>query len=189
MPLGDNALVNPSLVGVQGLNNLGVGRVSPTSGIGGFVFSAASNSVSVLIRALKIQGRLTVFSRPQIMTLDKQAAYVNVGTSIPIINGFSTNSVGNNTPTFTYQQTGVTLQVTPTITPDGRVLDARHPRMSHRWANRSRSAAASSAPRLTRSIWKRPWPPMTARPFSWAALFPRRTTRTKTRFRTSATCR
>ncbi len=118
----DNALLAPSTVGFQGINDLGVGRVSKGGGLGGFVFTAASDSVSVLIRALKIQGRLTVLSRPQVMTLDKQVAYLNVGKSIPIpgtpvVTG---NLVVPAAPT--YQNTGITLQVTPQITPDGRVL-------------------------------------------------------------------
>ena len=50
LPLGENPLVNPSLVGFQGVSNLGVGRVSPTTGVGGFVFSANSDTFSLLIR-------------------------------------------------------------------------------------------------------------------------------------------
>ena len=45
------------IVGLQGLTNYGVGRASP-NGVGGFVFSAGSDTVNVLIRALKTQGRV-----------------------------------------------------------------------------------------------------------------------------------
>ncbi|HBI43870.1 MAG TPA: hypothetical protein DDY78_13625, partial [Planctomycetales bacterium] len=81
LPLGNNPAVSPAQVGFQGLGSLGVGRVSPASGVGGFVFSAASDSFSLLIRALKTQGRIDILSRPQIMTLDNQLATIHVGQS------------------------------------------------------------------------------------------------------------
>src|SRR5262249_42681941 len=62
--LANYPAVNPGIVGFQGLTNLGVGRISPTSNVGGFVFSAASNSFNLLIRALRTQGRMDVLSRP-----------------------------------------------------------------------------------------------------------------------------
>ncbi len=120
-PLGDNALESRSGVGIQGIGNLGVGRASPTNNVGGFVFSAASDSVSVLIRALKIQGRINVLSRPQITTLDNQTAYMNVGKDIPILTN-STQSINGVTQNIERKQVGVILQVTPKITPDGRVI-------------------------------------------------------------------
>ena len=39
-PLGTNPVVNPGVVGFQGIGNLGVGRASPTSGVGGFALGA-----------------------------------------------------------------------------------------------------------------------------------------------------
>src|SRR5204863_512679 len=82
-PLPSSQLAEQATVGFQGLGNLGVGRSSPTSGIGGLVFSAQSNSFNLLIRALKTQGRLDVLSRPQVMTLDNQTAAVNIGQEFP----------------------------------------------------------------------------------------------------------
>src|SRR5207248_2600325 len=74
---------SPGIVGFQGLGNLGVGRASPTGNVGGLVLSAASDTFSMLIRALKMQGRLDVLSRPQIMTLDNQTAALLVGQNVP----------------------------------------------------------------------------------------------------------
>jgi general secretion pathway protein D len=122
IPAGNNSVVNPSLVGYQGLNNLGVGRVSPVNGVGGFVFSAASNSFNLLIRALKVQDRIDILSRPQIMTLDNQTALINVGKEIPIITSSSVTATGVVSNNIDRRQVGVILQVTPKIYPDGRVL-------------------------------------------------------------------
>ncbi|HWY87712.1 MAG TPA: secretin N-terminal domain-containing protein, partial [Gemmataceae bacterium] len=118
---GNTSVVSPGAVGYQGLNNLGVGLVSPTNGVGGFVFSAASNSVNVLIRALSVQNRLDILSRPQIMTLDNQTALINVGKNIPLV-GTSTVTVGTVTQSIIRQNVGIILQVTPKIYPDGTVL-------------------------------------------------------------------
>src|SRR5205823_6600818 len=57
VPIPNNTDVNPGSLGIQSLSNLGLGRVSATNNLGGYVFSANSGTVSVLLRALKIQGR------------------------------------------------------------------------------------------------------------------------------------
>ncbi|MEI7686350.1 MAG: secretin N-terminal domain-containing protein, partial [Planctomycetota bacterium] len=92
--LGNNPAVSPAVVGYQSLSNLGVGRVSSRSNIGGFVFSASSNSVNILVRALQTQGRLDILSRPQIMTLDNQTAIINVGQEIPIVTSSNVTATG-----------------------------------------------------------------------------------------------
>ena len=99
-----------------------MGRVSPTSNIGGFVFSASSNSVNVLVRALQIQNRVDLLSRPQIMTLDNQTASINVGQNIPLVST-STVTVGTVTQGIVRQNAPASsCRKTPRITPDGRIL-------------------------------------------------------------------
>jgi general secretion pathway protein D len=125
-PIGNNVAASPAQVGYQGLGSLGVGRISPTSGVGGFVFSAASDSVNVLIRALQTQGRIEILSRPQVTTSDNQAARILVGQNFPFITG-STITTGitgipSITNTITYKDIGIQLQVTPKINPDGTVI-------------------------------------------------------------------
>jgi type II secretion system protein D len=128
-PLGNNPVVSPSAIGAQGLSNLGVGRASAGAGIGGFVFSAGSDAVNVLIRALKTQGKIDVLSRPQITALDNQIAFIQVGQSVPyvanttIVNGQISNTV-------LQQQVGIILQVTPRISPDGHVVMRVEPQVS-----------------------------------------------------------
>ncbi len=119
---GNNSAVNPSTVGYQGLNNLGVGLVSPINGVGGFVFSAASNSFNLLIRALAVQNRVDILSRPQIMTLDNQTALINVGKEIPIVTSTTLSATGLSQQNIDRRQVGVILQVTPKIGPDGQIL-------------------------------------------------------------------
>ena len=128
-PLGNNPFVNPGIVGFQGINNLGVNRVG-ANGVGGFVFSASSNSFNLLLRALKTQGRLDVLSRPQIMTLDNQTAQLNVGQDFPIVLGQTITATGLATNDIDYRSVGVILTVTPRISPDGTVLMRVRPEVS-----------------------------------------------------------
>jgi type II secretion system protein D len=121
---------SPGIVGVQGISNLNVGRISPNGGQGGFVFSAQSRSFSLLIRALKTQGRLDVLSCPQVMTLDSQTAAVSIGQDVPIVGSTNVTATGLVTTAVDRRNVGVLLRVTPRITPDGKVLMRVFPEIS-----------------------------------------------------------
>ncbi len=124
-PLGNNlsagALANAGRVGTQGLTNFAVNRVDPSLGFSGFVFSASSNAVSMLLRALQEKRRLEVLSRPQIMALDGQPGAVQVGQDVPTVTGVSLTQFGQ-TNNIVYRSVGLILQVVPHISPDGLVV-------------------------------------------------------------------
>ncbi|GAB6185172.1 secretin N-terminal domain-containing protein [Thermopirellula anaerolimosa] len=121
-PLGNNTTApGPDIVGAQAISNFGVGRGNSTLGFGGMVLSASSEAVSVLIRALQQNRRLDVLSRPQVMALDNQAAFIQVGQRVPTITGTSvTQNTQVNSVSFT--DTGLILLVRPRISPDGQVV-------------------------------------------------------------------
>ena len=115
-------VISPKTVGFQGLNSLGVGRTSST-GVSGFVFSGQSDTINVLVRALKVQGRIDIHNAPTIQTLDNQTGFVNVGQSYPYVQGGQFTALGTFQPNVTYRDdVGVTLRVTPRISPEGKVL-------------------------------------------------------------------
>ncbi len=114
------ALEQAANVGTQGLTNFGLGRTT-SRGFGGLVMSASSESVSVLIRALKSRERIDILAKPQIQTLDNQTAYINVGASVAQIMGV-TNSTFGQTNSIQYTNTGIIMGVTPRISPDGIVV-------------------------------------------------------------------
>ncbi|MFO0975916.1 MAG: secretin N-terminal domain-containing protein [Planctomycetaceae bacterium] len=122
-PLGNNIGPgsNPGNVATQGLSNFSLGRTNGDLGFGGFVFSAQSDAVSVLLRALASRRTVHVLSRPQVRTTHNNEAYVTVGQQVPVVNGVTTNQLGTANPVVTPQQVGITLRVTPRITPDGIV--------------------------------------------------------------------
>jgi type II secretion system protein D len=124
-PLGnsasDRALAESDRVGAQGLSSFSVGRVNSELGFGGLVLSAGSESVNVLIRALQEERRLDVLSRPQVMTLDNQPAYIQVGQRVPRITGVSINETGQQNEII-LENVGLILGVTPRVSPESMVV-------------------------------------------------------------------
>ena len=122
-PLGNNAssVGRASNVGTQGLSNFALNRVNSELGFGGFVFSASSNSVSALLRALQENRRLEVLSRPQITALDNQDAIIRVGQRVPRIQTTNITQFGQQN-SIIYEDVGINMIVRPRISPDGMVV-------------------------------------------------------------------
>lgn len=123
--LGNNgstqALARAGNVATQALSSFALSRVNSDLNFGGFVFSASSSNVSFLLRALQENRRLEVLSRPQIVTLDGQPGRSQVGARVPRITGVTQNDFGQ-TNVVEYEDTGIILEVTPRISPDGQVV-------------------------------------------------------------------
>ena len=119
--LNPNSLSTAGRVGAQGLSNFAVNRIDPALGFGGFVLSASSDAVSVLLRALQEKRRLEVLSRPQLMALDGQQGTVQVGQEVPTVQGVNQTAFGQ-TNTIVYRNVGLILNLIPRISPDGLVV-------------------------------------------------------------------
>ncbi len=128
--LPNSTVADPGVVAGQGLSNFNVGRFNPTSGLGGFVFSAASDSFNLLVRALKTQGKIEVLSRPQITVVDNQAAFIQVGQNVPYVTGQVFNAAGGVTNTIQSRDIGIILQVQAKVSPDGHVIMRVDPEVS-----------------------------------------------------------
>ncbi|MFZ1936976.1 MAG: secretin N-terminal domain-containing protein, partial [Thermoguttaceae bacterium] len=122
-PLGNTSAgnSNPNAAGGQALSNFSMGRSNSTLGYGGLVLSLASENVSALIRALAENHRIEVLQRPQIMTMDNQPAYILVGQSVPTISNVNTTTTGISNAV-QQQNVGLSVLVTPRISPDGLVV-------------------------------------------------------------------
>lgn len=116
-----NALSTAGVIGTQGIANFATGRINSELGYGGLVLSASSETVSAMLRALKDNRRLDVLSRPQVMTLDNQPAFIQVGKRVPRITG-STAQTRGLVNTIELENVGLILGVTPRISPDGMVV-------------------------------------------------------------------
>ncbi len=119
--LNPNAISTAGRVGAQGLSNFAVNRLDPSLGFGGFVFSASSDAVSVLLRALQEKRRVEVLSRPQLMALDGQRGRIQVGQDVPTVQGVNNTAFGQ-TNNIIYRQVGLILDLIPRISPDGLVV-------------------------------------------------------------------
>lgn len=124
-PLGNSgsakSLAKSGVVGGQGLSNFSVGRNNDQLGFGGLVLSASSENVSFLLRALQDCRRLEILSRPQVLTLDNQQAFIQVGQRIPRITTANVTQFGFQTGV-TLENVGLIIGVTPRISPDGTVV-------------------------------------------------------------------
>ncbi len=125
LPLGnsgsDKALANSSAVSGQGISNFSVGRGNTELGFGGLVLSASSENVSFLLRALQESKRLEVLSRPQVLTLDNQQAFIQVGQRVPRITTSSVTQFGTTNGLIDVN-VGLIIGVTPRISPEGNVV-------------------------------------------------------------------
>ena len=88
-------------------------------GFGGFVFSAQSDAVNVLVRALAARRTVHVLSRPQIRTTDNNLASIKVGQQVPVVDGVDVSNINVVSPIIVQQDIGIILEVTPRVTPDG----------------------------------------------------------------------
>ncbi|MBQ3332292.1 MAG: hypothetical protein IJG83_02605 [Thermoguttaceae bacterium] len=120
---GNNYLSNadPSDLAGTAVSALGMGRTSTDLGYGGLVLSASSNSIQILLRALREKNRIQILSRPQIQAMDNQQAFILIGQRVPRISGTTTSSYAV-TSNVTEANVGLILLVTPRISEDGRVI-------------------------------------------------------------------
>jgi type II secretion system protein D len=108
--------------GPQVLSSFAVARSNSELGYGGLVISGGNDEVSILIRALQDDRRLDVLSRPQVMTLDNQPAFVQVGQRVPRITSSQITNGGTVINNTVLENVGILLGVTPRISPEGLVV-------------------------------------------------------------------
>jgi type IV pilus assembly protein PilQ len=117
--LGDS---NFALSGANGLSTggrgtgVGLGVVAPTSSIGiGFI---TDNTILDLeLSAMEKSGNGEVVSQPKVVTSDKETAKILKGTEIPYQESSSSGAT-----TVAFKEAALSLEVTPQITPDNRVI-------------------------------------------------------------------
>jgi len=98
--------------------------VDPSSIADGYALSI-SNGVDKLafLRAVAGEGNVRILSAPQIMAANDQQATINVGESVPTITSeYNYGEDGESTRSYSYQDTGTILIVTPHITAGNQVL-------------------------------------------------------------------
>jgi len=96
--------------------NVNLGATNPT---GSFAFGYVSPNVDLQLElsAAETRGRGEVVSQPKVITGDKQQATIKSGVEIPY-----QQSAANGETTVSFKEAVLKLDVTPSITPDDRVI-------------------------------------------------------------------
>ena len=127
--LGVDAIFNGSIGGEEG-NALTAGTAFDLGGSGGLV-QLNYDDVSVSMNAMAEEGRLEILSRPSILTRNNREALISVGSLVPFAQSGNVNSVtGIAIPQYEYESIGISLRVTPYITPHGLVELSLFPEIS-----------------------------------------------------------
>lgn len=127
--LGNNsdalALSTREALAGQALSLLNFGRTNQTLGFGGLVLTAGNESIDVLIRALEQRGAIRVLSTPSITTVENLQGRVQVGQNVARVRGATPSQNGFSTfVTLNVEDvpTGVILEITPRVSPDGMII-------------------------------------------------------------------
>lgn len=97
-------------------------NVNPT--VPGFNFIISSGDFNVVLDALSSVTNVKVVSSPSLAVLDNQTAELKVGDQVPVITREQQSTDNPDAPLVNnveYRDTGVKLEVTPRISPDGQV--------------------------------------------------------------------
>lgn len=87
---------------------------------GGPERSKSDQGLRQRLRALQGSGQLKILSRPQITTLNNQPAMILVGQKIPVLRP-ARSKESTKAATLAYEKVGLTVGLTPRISPRGRV--------------------------------------------------------------------
>ncbi|EMI46482.1 secretin N-terminal domain-containing protein [Rhodopirellula sp. SWK7] len=115
--------VSQDTLASRGVTTFGVAQsVLDSTNNGGFVFSAASESISLFLRTLQTADRLQILSRPEVMTADNTEGFVQVGQNFPRPTEISTTAQGQTLIGIEDVDIGIILRVTPRVGADGLIL-------------------------------------------------------------------
>ena len=109
--------------GFLNLNGSDIGPLSP-----GFAYQITNkaDSVKAVVNALAEKSLVNVISTPSILVLDNHTAAIHVGDQQPIQSRQTVTDGGNVQSSIEYKDTGVKLEVTPTVNDGGLVtLDVK----------------------------------------------------------------
>jgi general secretion pathway protein D len=93
----------------------------PITSPGAGLYQVLGENYQVTLRAIAQAGNAKILSRPSVLARNNQPAHIFVGQRYPVVNSARYDNYGNVINSFTYQEVGITLDVTPFITADGLV--------------------------------------------------------------------
>ena len=104
----------------SGLLDLGGGLGSAVPGFS-YTVSDSAGAVKAVVNALAEKSLINVISTPSVMVLDNHTAAIHVGDQQPIRSASTVTNGGNVQNSIQYKDTGVKLEVTPSVNDGGLV--------------------------------------------------------------------
>ncbi len=104
-----------------------LGGLAPAPVSGGVTLSAATlvgktRALSGVVSLMEMESNAKIISAPSVIATDSIPASVNVGTTVPTLQGSITSSIGGAvTSAVSNTSTGITLNITARVTPSGIV--------------------------------------------------------------------
>ena len=96
-----------------------VGSISPASNY----FKIEKSSVSAVLSAVSGDSRFSLVSAPNLRIRTSQKGHIQIGDSTPTLSSTTTSDSGSVTQSVSYQDSGVILDVTPTVLSDSVDLE------------------------------------------------------------------
>jgi type II secretion system protein D len=122
--------------------------------LGGGNLAVSSADFSLLVRALEVQGKLQVLSRPEVMVNNNKTASIQVGDNIAVATGSERTPQGSTRADVRREDVGIILEVTPRISNDGFVQMDIAPKISSLTARTTQVSEDFSAPVINQRTLK-----------------------------------
>lgn len=87
----------------------------------GFRYTLAGGQLGAFMNALQSDDKFQVLSTPRIFTSNNVEAQINISQRVPFVTSQRTDTLGNITYTYDFEDVGIVLTVTPRITSNGYV--------------------------------------------------------------------
>ncbi|WP_425469284.1 type IV pilus secretin PilQ [Pseudoalteromonas neustonica] len=115
---GANTISNGTIPGVSDRLNINLPIANPAGSIGMHVAKLANGTlIDLELTALEEENRGEIIASPRITTANQQKARIEQGTEIPYV-----ESASSGATTVTFKKAVLSLEVTPHITPDNKVI-------------------------------------------------------------------
>ena len=95
--------------------------LAPMSRVFSYTVADSAGAVKAVVNALAEKSLINVISTPSVMVLDNHTAAIHVGDQQPVRNASTITTGGNVQNSIQYKDTGVKLQVTPSVNDGGLV--------------------------------------------------------------------
>lgn len=121
MDIGVDGVYRHTISGAGALDGVGKAATAFDLATSGGLYTLVGKNIDINFAALAKAGKTEILSRPSILARNNQQATITIGQSVPLIQGVTYDSFGNQRNAIAYQDVGIILQVTPFITSDGMV--------------------------------------------------------------------